>query len=33
MILDKLIEEGVLLEDEMVLMNRKFGDKVKVDFF
>ena len=31
-ILDKLIEEGASSEDEMVLMNRKFGDKVKADF-
>ena len=31
-ILHKLIEEGASSEDEMVLMNRKLGDKVKADF-
>ena len=31
-ILDKLIEEGASPEDEMVLTNRKLGDKVKADF-
>ncbi|PFX21287.1 G-protein-signaling modulator 2 [Stylophora pistillata] len=29
---DKLIEEGASSEDELVLMNRKLGDKVKADF-
>ena len=31
-ILDRLIEEGASLEDELVLTNRKLGDKVKADF-
>lgn len=31
-ILDKLIEEGASSEDELVLTNRKLGDKVKADF-
>ena len=29
---DKLIEKGASSEDELVLMNRKLGDKVKADF-
>ena len=29
---DKLIEEGASSEDELVLTNRKLGDKVKADF-
>ena len=31
-ILDRLIEEGASSEDELVLTNRKLGDKVKADF-
>ena len=31
-ILDKLIEEGASSEGELVLTNRKLGDKVKADF-
>ena len=31
-ILDKLIEEDTSTEDELVLINRKLGDKAKADF-
>lgn len=32
-ILDRLVDEGIGLEDEFVLVIKKVGDKIKVDFF